>query len=73
MIRININMRCIEIMQDMLPAIPPDQININMRCIEIVDNTYISDEELEININMRCIEIEIDEDLGGWHKGLTLT
>ena len=28
----------------------------------------VADVIVELNSNIRCIEMEIDEDLGGWHK-----
>ena len=36
---ININMRCIEILDNMLATSIIRQININMRCIEIIKTT----------------------------------
>ena len=55
--KININMRCIEIIDTVTNDDDTTSININMRCIEIVDVTTNTSKADWININMRCIEI----------------
>ena len=57
-IKININMRCIEILEQNFITLYNYVININMRCIEILHVLYILP-TITININMRCIEIKV--------------
>ena len=56
-ITININMRCIEMLDILLAMNVIRQININMRCIEIYITSASDFSFIRININMRCIEI----------------
>ena len=55
--KININMRCIEIVEILSPRLNEERININMRCIEIELSAVYANADCVININMRCIEI----------------
>ena len=57
--KININMRCIEILNFLEIVIFLLWININMRCIEITIDNLSNSRKPVININMRCIEIEL--------------
>ena len=56
-IKININMRCIEMCIYVCIWCIACLININMRCIEIQNGYVGAPRPLWININMRCIEI----------------
>ena len=55
--KININMRCIEIMESKEQIYKELVININMRCIEMKEINKSEPTSYTININMRCIEI----------------
>ena len=57
--KINSNMRCIEINIHILTMLLLYWINSNMRCIEIVQILLLYHRHLRINSNMRCIEIKV--------------
>ena len=56
-VKININMRCIEMRKKWQNYLQEAWININMRCIEIKHISILIKGQAWININMRCIEI----------------
>ena len=58
-LEININMRCIEILNELEESEHVTLININMRCIEIPSQIIRPYQIRLININMRCIEIRV--------------
>ena len=62
-IKININMRCIEMMEPTRLNMDKVWININMRCIEILEQNFITLYNYVININMRCIEMLQDSNI----------
>ena len=61
--RININMRCIEIYSKYAKHTKIGRININMRCIEIWQGSSSMIHYSKININMRCIEMITKQDI----------
>ncbi len=59
-LKINRNMRCIEMSEGTNMPQMDFKINRNMRCIEIIQKTVTACKECAINRNMRCIEISTD-------------